>query len=104
MSFEAITSITEAEAEARYTVSSAQTRAKQMLEDAQSAGELAVEAACAKAENELAELNRQAGEKAKTGAAGLAGELETKKAAMRARAERNMDKAAGLVVERIVNG
>lgn len=103
MSFEAITSITDAEAEAKYMVSSAETKAKQMLEDAHSAGRLAVEMACTKAESELGELNRQAGEKAKAGAEELARELENKKAAMRAAAGSRLEKAAALVVERIVN-
>lgn len=103
MSFEAITSITKAEADANYAVSTAETKAKQMLEDAHSAGKLAVETACAKAESELSELNRQAGEKAKAGAGELAAELEKKRAAMRAAAESRLEKAASLVVERIVN-
>ena len=63
MSFEAITSITDAEAEAKYMISGAEAKARQMIEDAHSAGKLAVEAACRKAEDELAELNRQAGER-----------------------------------------
>ena len=103
MSFEAITSITEAEAEAKYMISAAEAKAKQMIEDAHSAGKLAVEAACRKAEDELAELNRQAGVKAESGAAALADELESKKAAMCAVAEGKLDRAATLVVERIVN-
>ena len=103
MSFEAITSITGAETAAKASVKDAETRAKQMLADAESAGKLAVEAAIDKADAELQELNRQAGEKARGDAMQLAQELESKKNALRKSAEERLDKAARLVVERIVN-
>lgn len=103
MSFEAITSITDAEAEAKYMISGAEAKARQMIEDAHSAGKLAVEAACRKAEDELAELNRQAGEKARAGAAQFSKDTESKREAMRAVAECKLPEAASLVVERIVN-
>ena len=51
----------------------------------------------------LAELNRQAKEKARGGAKTLAGELENQKAVLRSRAQGRLEKAASLVVERIVN-
>lgn len=103
MSFEAITSIAGAEAEAKNAVSAAEVKAKQMLADAQSAGKLAVETACAKAETELLELNRQAGDKARASAEQLSSEMESRKAALHARAEARLGEAATLVVERIVN-
>ncbi len=103
MSFEAITSITGAEAQAKAVVAGAEARAKQMLSDAQAAGKAAIEAAGAKADSELAELRRKADEKAMTEAGVLSGELENKKAALRARAEARLGEAAALVVERIVN-
>ena len=53
--------------------------------------------------DELAELRRQADEKAMTEAEGLSKETENKKAALRAKAEARLEKAAALVVERIVN-
>ncbi len=103
MSFEAITSIAQAEAEAKATVAAAEARAKQLLAEAETAGKAAVEAAGAKADSELAELRRQADEKAMTEAGGLSKETENKKAALRAKAEARLEKAAALVVERIVN-
>ena len=103
MSFEAITSIAQAETDAKAAVAAAEAKAEQLLSDAEAAGKAAVEAACSKAEEELAELNRQAKEKAKGDAQTLAGELENQKAALRARAEARLDQAASLVVERIVN-
>ena len=60
-------------------------------------------APASKAEEELAELNRQAKEKAKGSAKTLAGELENQKAVLRSRAQGRLEKAASLVVERIVN-
>lgn len=103
MSFEAITSIAQAEAEAKAAVAAAEVKARQMLADADAAGKAAVEAACSKAVEELAELSRQAKEKAVGDAQTLAGELENQKAVLRSRAETRLDQAASLVVERIVN-
>ena len=103
MSFEAVSNIAQAEAQAKVTVAEAESKAKQMLADADTAGKLAIDAACAKAEEELKELSRQGSEKARAQAKGLSGELENQKAALRARAEGRLEQAAALVVERIVN-
>ena len=103
MSFEAISNITQAEAQAKATRAGAEARAKQLAADAESAGKLAVESALGKADDELAELSRQVNEKAKKQAEVLSGELENQKAALRARAGGKMEAAAAKVVERIVN-
>lgn len=103
MSFEAIASIAQAEHEAKAAVAAAEGRSKQQLSDAEAAGKAAVEAALSKADEELAELNRQAKEKAKGNARALVGELENQKAVLRSRAEARLEQAASLVVERIVN-
>ena len=103
MSFEAINSITGAESEARAAVAAAEQRAKQMLSDADNAGRAAVEAAAAKAEAELAELRRQADERALKKAAELSAETDTLKSALRFKAEGRLGEAAKLIVERIVN-
>ena len=103
MSFEAISNITQAEAQAKATRAGAEARAKQLAADAESAGKLAVDAAVAKAETELQELSRQVNDKAKQESERLAADLENQKAALRARAEGKLDEAAALVVERIVN-
>ena len=102
MSFEAIASIAQAEAEAKATVAGAQARARQLVDEAEAAGKAAIEAAEAKAESELGELRRQSDEKARADARGLSGELETTRAVLRAKAEARLDEAASLVVERIV--
>ena len=93
----------QAEAEARAMVAGAEQRAKQLAADAENAGKLAVEAAAAKAGEELAELSRQVDDKARAQAEAYAAELENKKAALRAKAGGKLDQAAALVVERIVN-
>ena len=103
MSFEAITEITRAETDAKAAVASAEAKARQMLADAENAGKASMEAARAKAEGELAELRRLADEKALTEAGSLSNSMENKKAALRVKAEAKLEKAAALVVERIVN-
>lgn len=103
MSFEAITSIAQAENEAKAIIAGAEAKAKQMVADAESAGKAAVEAAYAKAESELKELRRQADEQAMSEAGELSGDMENRKAVLRAKAEAKLEKAAALVVERIVN-
>lgn len=103
VSFEAIASITKAEADAKAAVAQADVKARQMRADAENAGRAAIEAAGEKAGHEIAELRRQADEKAMDAASGLSRELEATKAALRAKAEAKLQQAATLVVERIVN-
>ena len=96
MSFEAITTIRDAE-----------NRAKQIQADAQAAeaeGKAAIEAAVGKAQRELQTLRAKSDEKAKADAEKLAAETKNKEAAMRIKAKTNLDRAASLIVERIVNG
>ena len=52
----------------------------------------------------LAELRAKSDEKAREDARQLASDTENKKAAMRARADARLGKAAALIVERVVNG
>ena len=92
MSFEAITAISEAEE-----------NAKRMKAEALAAAK-AAEAAEKKAAAELAELRAKSDEKAKEDARQLASDTENRKAAMRARADARLEKAAALIVERVVNG
>ena len=89
MSFEAITTIRDAE-----------NRAKQIQAD----GKAAIEAAVGKAQRELQTLRAKSDEKAKADAEKLAAETKNKEAAMRIKAKTNLDRAASLIVERIVNG
>ena len=97
MSFEAIT-----------TISDAENRARQIKADSQAAaqaeGKAVIEAAVGKAQQELQTLRAKSDEKAKADAETLAAETKNKEAAMRIKAKTNLDRAASLIVERIVNG
>jgi len=68
------------------------------------AGKAAVEAATAKARQTVHDQQVQLDAKAVAAAEALAKETEKKKATMRAGAEQRLEKAASLIVERIVNG
>lgn len=104
MSFDAIASVSKAEAEGKAAQAAAEQRAKQMLAEAEAAGKAAVEAALTKAEAELSELRKETDKKAAASTAQVFDELENKKTVMRSRAEARLEKAASLIVERIVNG
>ena len=104
MSLDAIRTISEAEQKAGKLKADAAADAKKAVKDAETQGLASVEAAVKKAGEELEELIKKADEKATEDADKLFGETETKKAVMRARAEKLIDKAASLVVERIVTG
>ena len=103
MSFEAIEGISNAEAYEKELIAADDVKALQMSAEAENEGKAAVEAARAKADSELTELRKQADAKAMTEAGELSAETENRKAALRARAEARLEKAAALVVERIVN-
>ena len=103
MSFKAILTISDAEEHAKELKGEAETTAKERLAEAESAGRQAVDAAADKAAAELKELQAKADDKAKAEACELSATTENKKASLRARAEDRIDKAAELVVERIVN-
>lgn len=104
MSFEAVTAISEAEENARQMKSQALAAAKAAEAAAVEEGKLAMESARKKAAAEVKELRAKSDDKAKQDAIELASDTENKKAAMRARADARLDKAAALIVERVVNG
>lgn len=99
-----IVSVSETENRMRQMKSDAAIAAKKRVADARAAGEALVADAIKKADAELAEIRRAANAAAKDTARSLADSNETKKAVMRARAEKRMDAAVELIVERIVNG
>ena len=68
------------------------------------AGGKALIFAVGKAQQELQTLRAKSDEKAKADAETLAAETKNKEAAMRIKAKTNLDRAASLIVERIVNG
>lgn len=104
MSFEAITTISDAENRARQIKADAQAAAAAAVEAAQADGKAVIEAAVGKAQQELQTLRAKSDEKAKADAETLAAETKNKEAAMRIKAKTNLDRAASLIVERIVNG
>ena len=101
MSFEAITTISDAENRARQIKADAQAAAAAAVEAAQAEGKAVMEAAVGKAQQTL---RAKSDEKAKADAETLAAETKNKEAAMRIKAKTNLDRAASLIVERIVNG
>lgn len=103
MSLEAIKTISDAEENAKQKKAKAMADQKKELAEAEHAGQLAIDAAVKKAEDELRELIKKADEKVKLDAEQLSGETENKKAVMRAQAEGRIDAAASLIAERIVN-
>ena len=103
MPFDAMDTLAAAEEKVRVMLAEATARAKQSLTDARDAGERMLADALGSADAELAELGRQADEKARADVQSLAENNENRKAAMRARAEARADKAAAFIVERIVN-
>ena len=103
MSFEAITAISRAEADAKAAVSEAEAFAKRSLAEAEEAGRKLVEAAGVKANHELAEQKLLAEKEAMEKADELLAQTDEQKAALKAKAEMRLTKAAAVVMERIVN-
>lgn len=104
MYIESIVSISETEERVRKMKAEAAQDAKKRVANARVNGEAMVAEAIAKAEAEIADMSKAAEEQAIASAKDLAGSSETKKAVMRARAEKRMDEAVALIVERIVKG
>lgn len=103
MSFESISSVKAAEEKAKKIIAEAQTQAKQMVADTEAKGEKDALEAEDKARRELAELKVKTEELASAAAGETASAADTKKAVLKAKADSRMEKAAALIVERIVN-
>ena len=104
MSVLAIKTIIEAEDEARQAKSEMQEKADFAVMETDKAGREAVAATLARAEDEVAHLLSITDRKATDEARVLASNTANRQAAQRARAERLLDSAAELIVERIVKG
>ena len=103
MFLEAIIAISQAEHEASRAISLAQENADKAIEAAQTSGKDTVASTIARAEAEIAHLTRAMDQKAMEEAKELASTTANRQATLRARAERRLDEAAMLIVERIVN-
>ena len=104
MAFEAITVISGAEEQARKSRAQAVADARTREALAETEGKALVSDAVKRAQAELREARAKSDAAAVAAAEALAGETENKLAAMRTQAEKRLDRAASLVVERIVNG
>ena len=104
MYIESIVSISETEERMRRMKAEAAAAGKKRIADTRLAGETMVADAAKKAEAEIVEMGRAADAEAMASARNLADSGETKKAVMRARAEKRMPEAVALIVERIVKG
>lgn len=103
MSFEAITVIREAEENAKKMIADAEASAKRMIADAEIKGRAGCDAALEKAGSEIGELKEKCIAKANDEEARIGAETETKKAVLTAKSDKQIEKAAMLIVERIVN-
>ena len=102
MTLDAIKAINSAEEESRQLKMLARQNARDSLEEAQKDGEEAVAAARAYAENEIVGLTRATDKKATEQAMELASKTANRQATLRARAERRLDDAVSIIIERIV--
>jgi len=103
VSMEAIKSISAAEEEARQAKILAQQKALESIQETEKAGKESIASMIARAESEVAQLKRTADQQAAEQAVELASTTANRQATLRARAEGRIDKAAQLIVERIVN-
>ena len=99
---EAMKGICAAERDAHAKVRAAQRSAQEAFESAKQAGDEALERTLIRAKSEIAHLIRASDKKATEDARELASKTANKQAALHARAERRLDAAAQLIVERIV--
>ena len=104
MTFEAITSIAQAETEAKELVAAAEARAKQMLLDTEKEGRAAIEKAKTMAADECGKIESGAQETADKKARSANRNTEDEKTRLSEAAMSKMDDAADLVVEKIIRG
>jgi len=99
---DAINTLLETEQTANNMLQNARLHAEEQIEDAKCHGHAKVDEAAARAETEVTSFMRTVQQQAQESASGLVSNMENKKAAIGARAETTMHKAAALIVERIV--
>ncbi len=104
MTFEAITSIAQAETEAKEMIASAESKARQMLIDAEKEGKAAIETAKAMAADECAKIENSAQETAAKKAKNTSRNTEEEKTRLYESARAKMGEAAGLVIDKIIRG
>ena len=102
MSLEAIKKICAVEEEARRIKLLTMQNAQESIESVRQAGEDGVSRSLARADVEIAHLTRLSDHKATEQALELASKTANRQATLRARAERRLDEAVELIIERIV--
>ena len=103
MSLDMLKIICAVEQESRQSVLLANKTAHDKKLETQNIGEEAIKSTLERAESEIAHLMRASDQKATTEAEELASSTANKLATQRARAERRLDAAVQLIVERIVS-
>lgn len=103
MSYEAIKTICLAEEEAHRLIQLAKRNAREAVESTEKAGKEAVANTLSRAETEIAHLTHAIDHKATQEAKELASTTANRQATLHARAQRRLNDAATLIVERIVN-
>ena len=103
MSTEALKIICAAEEKAKQEILLARENAQFAIKEEQELGKGAIASTLARAQSEIAHLTRMTDQKATNEAKELASTTANRQATMRARAERRLDEAAALIVERIVS-
>ena len=103
MSLDMLKIVCAVEEESRKAMLIATKRVQDAKNEAQAVGEETVKATLTRAESEIAHLMRASNQKATEAAKELASTTANRLATQRARAERRMDSAVLLIVERIVN-
>ena len=103
MSLEGLKLVYEEEEKARLAREAAQQIAQDAVNETQMECDEIVASTLARADSEIAHLIRLSDKKATQQAAELASATANRQATLRARAERRLDTAASLIVERIVN-
>ena len=95
--------ISQAEEEARKTIQLAQDNANAAIEAAHKSGKDTIASTVARAEYEINHLTQKMDHKATEEAMELASTVANRQATLRARAERRLEAASMIIVERIVN-
>lgn len=103
MSLDAIKQVTQAEAETKQRKADATVAARKLISDAEQAGQEALRSARTQAEAKARELMAQAEERAAVRTAEITAQAKQECAALRSTAESRLEKAADLIVRRVVS-
>lgn len=103
MSLDAIKQVTQAEVETKQRKTDATVAARKLISDAEQAGQEALRSARTQAEAKARELMAQAEERAAVRTAEITAQAKQECAALRSTVESRLEKAADLIVRRVVS-